>query len=95
MKPSNKGVAVLRIWFLRTGIHQALLVFIMSLCLPCVVQAQTLDQAARDAARENDAKVLSAHTEKRGDKQVHVIKLLTRDGVVKTIRVTMREKKQK
>jgi hypothetical protein len=90
MKPSNKGVTVLK-----SAMHQAFLVLILSFCLPCVVQAQTLDQAARQVAAQNDAKVLSAHTEKRGDRQVHVVKLLTKDGVVKTVRVTVRQKKQK
>ena len=52
--------------------------------------AQTLDEAARKAAKQNNAKVLSAHTVNEGDKQVHVIKLLTEDGVVKTVRVTVK-----
>jgi len=34
--------------------------------------------------------VLSAHTEQSGNQQVHVIKLLTKDGVVKTVRITVR-----
>ncbi|MGI9321865.1 MAG: PepSY domain-containing protein, partial [Thiogranum sp.] len=54
--------------------------------------AQSLDQAASQAARQHNAKVLSAHTEQKGDKRVHVIKLLTKDGVVKTVRVTVRER---
>ena len=53
--------------------------------------AQTLDEAARDAARQYNAKVLSAQTVQEGQKRVHVIKLLTKDGVVKTIRVPVRE----
>ena len=53
--------------------------------------AQSLDQAASQAARQHNAKVLSAHTEQKGNKRVHVIKLLTKDGVVKTVRVTVRE----
>ena len=54
--------------------------------------AQTLDQAAREAARQHDAKVLSAHTVQKGGQQVHVIKLLTKDGVVKTVRITVKDK---
>ena len=54
--------------------------------------AQSLDQAASQAAKKYDAKVLSAHTEQKGNKRVHVIKLLTKDGVVKTVRVTVRER---
>ena len=53
--------------------------------------AQSLDEAASQAARQYNAKVLSARTVQEGDKRVHVIKLLTKDGVVKTVRVTVRE----
>jgi tRNA A37 threonylcarbamoyladenosine modification protein TsaB len=63
----------------------------LALSLSAPVFAQTLDEAARQAARQNDAKVLSAHTVQNGNKQVHVIKLLTKDGVVKTVRVTVRK----
>jgi uncharacterized membrane protein YkoI len=55
--------------------------------------AQSLDQAARQAASEYGAKVLSAHTEQQGDRQVHVIKLLTPDGVVKVVRIPVRSGK--
>jgi len=54
--------------------------------------AQSLDEAAAQAARQHNAKVLSAETVQQGDKQVHVIKLLTKDGVVKTVRVTVRKR---
>jgi len=60
------------------------------MALPCLAVAQSLDEAASQAAAQYDAKVLSAHTERQGDKQVHVIKLLTSDGVVKIVRVTVR-----
>ena len=53
---------------------------------------QTLNQAASQAAKQHNAKVLSAHTEQKGNKRVHVIKLLTKEGVVKTVRVTVRER---
>ena len=49
--------------------------------------AITLDEAARRAARQNDAKVLSARTVKQGNSRVHEIKLLTKKGVVKTVRI--------
>ena len=52
--------------------------------------AQTLDEAASQAARQYNAKVLSAHTVQEGDKRVHVIRLLTKDGVVKTVRVPVK-----
>ncbi|MDH3788322.1 MAG: hypothetical protein OES53_07140 [Xanthomonadales bacterium] len=56
------------------------------------VSAQSLDEAAAQAAKQHNAKVLSAQTVQQGDKQVHVIKLLTKDGVVKTVRVTVRKR---
>ncbi|NIM71029.1 MAG: hypothetical protein GTN86_10885 [Xanthomonadales bacterium] len=49
--------------------------------------AQSLEEAARQAARQYDAKVLSARTVTRGEQRIHEIKLLTRDGVVKTVRI--------
>jgi hypothetical protein len=69
-----------------------LLAMALALSVPAVSFAQTLDEAARQAARQHDAKVLSAHTVEEGNKRVHVIKLLTRDGVVKTVRITVRER---
>ena len=50
-----------------------------------------LDEAARQAARQYNAKVLSAHTVQEGERRIHVIKLLTRDGVVKVVRITVRK----
>jgi hypothetical protein len=52
---------------------------------------QSLDEAARQAAAQHDAKVLSAQTVQEGNRRVHVIKLLTKDGVVKTVRIPVRE----
>ena len=54
---------------------------------PVVAEAVKLEDAARQAARQNDAKVLSARTIKQGNRRVHEIKLLTKKGVVKTVRV--------
>ena len=69
-----------------------ILAMVLALSVPAVSFAQTLDEAARQAARQHDAKVLSARTVEEGNKRVHVIKLLTRDGVVKTVRITVRER---
>jgi hypothetical protein len=71
--------------------RQIILAALLAVILPVTVFAQSLDQAARQAAEQYDAKVLSAHTEQRGDQQVHVIKLLTKDGVVKTVRIPVRD----
>lgn len=65
---------------------------VLALSAPAVSFAQSLDEAARQAARQHDAKVLSARTVQEGKKRVHVIKLLTRKGVVKTVRITVRER---
>ena len=43
--------------------------------------AITLDEAAKKAARQNDAKVLSARTVKQGNSRIHEIKVLTKKGV--------------
>ncbi len=72
-------------WF-----FQIVLAMVLALSVPAVSFAQTLNEAARQAARQYNAKVLSARTVKQGNKRVHVIKLLTRDGVVKTVRITVR-----
>jgi outer membrane lipoprotein-sorting protein len=68
------------------------LAVVMALAVPAGAWAQSLDEAAAEAARQYDAKVLSAHTVQEGKKRVHVIKLLTKDGVVKTVRITVRER---
>jgi len=69
----------------------ALLVSLM----PVSAFAVKLDEAAKQAARQNDAKVLSARTVKQGNSQTHEIKLLTKKGVVKTVRVPDNTKKKK
>lgn len=68
-----------------------LLVFLM----PLTAFAISLDEAAKQAARQNDAKVLSARTVEQGDRRVHEIKLLTSDGVVKTVRIPDNKKGKK
>ena len=67
------------------------LVFLM----PVPSFAISLSEAAKQAARQNDAKVLSAKTIERGNSRVHEIKLLTRDGVVKTVRIPDNSKGKK
>lgn len=49
--------------------------------------AKNKEQAAREAARQHNAKVLSVKEQKQGKNSVYVVKVLTRDGVVKTVRV--------
>jgi outer membrane lipoprotein-sorting protein len=68
---------------------------LFALCLAMTMSvgawAQTLDEAAQQAARQYNAKVLSAQTVQEGNRRVHVIKLLTKDGVVKTVRIPVRD----
>ena len=74
-------------WFMHIALAS-----ILALAASADAWAQTLDEAASQAARQYNAKVLSARTVQEGDKRVHVIKLLTKDGVVKTVRVTVRDR---
>ena len=69
-----------------------LLTLCLALFTPSGAWAQTLDEAARQAAKQHNAKVLSARTVQEGQKRVHVIKLLTKDGVVKTVRIVVRDR---
>ncbi|MDZ7791643.1 MAG: hypothetical protein U5L08_14340 [Xanthomonadales bacterium] len=49
--------------------------------------AITLEEAARRVAQEYDARVVSAHTVERDGRRIHVIRIVTEDGVVRTVRV--------
>ena len=50
--------------------------------------AKNKQDAARQAARQNnDAKVLSVKEQKQGNNSEYRVKVLTKDGVVKTVRV--------
>jgi hypothetical protein len=64
-------------------------------CIPASAFAVKLEDAARQAARQNNAKVLSAKTIQRGNSRTHEIKLLTNKGVVKTVRVPDRSQTKK
>mgnify|MGYP001812337536 FL=1 len=68
---------------------------LLVLMMPMTAFAISLDEAARQAARQNDAKVLSARTVEKGNSRVHEIKLLTKDGVVKTVRIRDNSQKVK
>ena len=78
--------------FMKKWFMHIVFAFILALAATADGWAQTLDEAASQAARQYKAKVLSARTVQDGDKRVHVIKLLTRDGVVKTVRVTVQRR---
>ncbi len=68
----------------------ALTALLLGISMPGAAFAQSLEEAARQAARQYNAKVLSARTVQEGDRRVHVIKLLTKDGVVKVVRIQVR-----
>lgn len=67
---------------------------LLTLLMSVSVFAVELDEAARQAAKKNDAKVLSAKTINQGGNRIHEIKLLTKKGVVKTVRVPDNSKKK-
>ncbi|MFW5815848.1 MAG: PepSY domain-containing protein [Wenzhouxiangella sp.] len=64
-----------------------LIVPVMAVVMAVAAWAMSLEEAAERVARQHDAKVVSAHTVERDGRRIHVIRILTRDGVVKTIRV--------
>ena len=70
-------------------------VTLLVLLLSVSVYAVELDEAAKQAAKQNDAKVLSARTVKQNNGRTHEIKLLTKKGVVKTVKVPDNSKKKK
>jgi hypothetical protein len=76
---------------MKTWFATCVLTIFMALSVPTSAWAQSLDEAAAQAARQHNAKVLSARTVQEGNRRVHVIKLLTPDGVVMTVRIPVRE----
>ena len=74
--------------------RQWLIILLLALVVPATSFAQSLQEAARQAARQYDAKVLSARTITKGQGRTHEIKLLTKKGVVKTVRIPDRRKKK-
>ncbi len=49
--------------------------------------AVSLQEAAQRVARQYNGQVVSAQTVDQGGRRVHVIRVLTPDGVVRTVRV--------
>ncbi|MGB7453247.1 MAG: hypothetical protein WBM36_14070 [Lysobacterales bacterium] len=80
---------------MRSKTLQKLCLVLLVFLMPVSAFAISLNEAAQQAARQNDAKVLSARTVQKADSRVHEIKLLTRDGVVKTVRIPDNSKKKK
>jgi len=72
---------------LTTFLKQLLLAMIVSIVLVVSAWALSLQEAADRVARQHNAKVVSAHTIERDGRRIHVIRILTEDGVVRTVRV--------
>jgi len=80
---------------MRSKILQKLCLMLLVMSMPLSSWAISLDEAAKQAARQNNAKVLSARTVEKGGRRVHEIKVLTEDGVVKTVRIQDKSKGKK
>jgi hypothetical protein len=48
---------------------------------------KTLSQAVEQVRRQYNGRIVSAETELSGNQEMHVIKVLTADGKVKTVRI--------
>lgn len=71
--------------------HRALRKLLIAITLAATLVASawaiTLAEAARQVAERYDARVVSAHTIERDGRRIHVIRIVTGDGVVRTVRV--------
>jgi len=76
-------------------LYQFPTIMLLALLLPVTGSAVKLDDAAKQEAHKNDAKVLSAKTVSKDNKRQHEIKLLTNKGVVKTVKVPDSSRKKK
>ncbi len=81
---STTPTALTRRW-LRHAISTSLMLVLLLFAL--TAEAITLKQAARQVARQYDGKVVAARTIEQNGRRVHVIRVVTRDGVVKTVRI--------
>ena len=64
-----------------------LLITLYLLTVAPMAWAISLQQAARQVAAQHNGRVVSARTENRGGKKVHIIRVVTKSGKVKTVRV--------
>ena len=71
------------------------LAFAFLLAAETALAAKDKDDAARQAARQHDAKVLSVKEQNRNKGSDYKVKVLTKEGVVKTVRVPKDDKKDK
>lgn len=68
-------------------LSRILIVTAMAIAMAVSAWAITLEEAAEQVAREYNAKVISARTIERDGRRIHVIRILTEDDVVRTVRV--------
>jgi len=68
-------------------LNKLLIALTLAAVLVAAAWAITLEEAARRVAAEHDARVVSAQTIERDGRRIHVIRIVTRDGVVRTVRV--------
>ena len=82
--------------FWKSALRSALLCLILLIAQPISTAfADSLREVAERVARENDAKLVSAREVKdRDGRTIYEIRILTRDGVVRTIRVRARNREQ-
>jgi uncharacterized membrane protein YkoI len=67
--------------------RQLLIALTLAATLVVSAWAITLEEAARRVAEEYDARVVSAQTVEQNGRRIHVIRIVTKDGVVRTVRV--------
>jgi len=72
---------------MRRPLRNLLLTITLAATLMVSAWAITLEEAARRVAQEYDARVVSAQTVERDGRRIHVIRIVTEDGVVRTVRV--------
>jgi len=68
-------------------LNKLLIAITLAAALVVSAWAITLEEAARKVADQYDARVVSAQTIERDGRRIHVIRIVTRDGVVRTVRV--------
>lgn len=72
---------------MRRMLRQVLIAITLTATLVVSAWAVTLEEAAQRVADEYDARVVSAHTIERDGRRIHVIRIVTKEGVVRTVRV--------
>ena len=73
----------------------AVIAVLLLSCAEPVLAAKNKEDAAQQAARQHGGRVLSVQEKNQNKKSEYSVKVLTKDGVVKTVRVPKDEKKDK